>query len=381
LPCRHSLPPHNHTRPPQTLQSIALLYTLLRQGLKPGIPAARKAIVVCPTSLVTNWDQEIGKWLGKRLQCVALSESSRQAVIEGIDSFKNKAQYEVLIISYETFRLHSERLLDPKCCQLVICDEAHRLKNQNTLTTQTLASLPCRRRVLLSGTPMQNDLGEFFAMADFTNPGLFGVEKMFRRNFERHILVGREPDATDKEIAKAHEVQAALSILVNKFVIRRTNTLLSDHLPPKMTFIVCCKLTALQQNLYNHFVSSKDVQRVLSGRETRVLSSIDALKKLCNHPKLIYDSWRASRGSGKSNDDKSGAAHGFEGCETYFPSSFSERGGGLVRPELSGKMAVLDRLLHNCYQNTDDKFVLVSNYTQARARVVCTKRCGSKRTW
>ena len=77
-------------------------------------------------------------------------------MVDGIEEFKRKSQYEVLIISYETFRLHHERLMDPKHCQLVICDEAHRLKNKDTLTTKTLASLPCRRRVLLSGTPMQN---------------------------------------------------------------------------------------------------------------------------------------------------------------------------------------------------------------------------------
>ena len=75
--------------------------------------------------------------------------------------------------------------------ELIICDEAHRLKNDKTATTKSLASLPCRRRVLLSGTPMQNDLEEFFAMVDFTNPGVLGSCSEFRRKFQSPILNGR----------------------------------------------------------------------------------------------------------------------------------------------------------------------------------------------
>lgn len=76
---------------------------------------------------------------------------------------------------------------------------------------------------------------------------------------------------------------------VNQFILRRTNNLLSDHLPPKLVQVVCCKLTPLQVDLYKHFLHSKSVQKLLMGRHSKVLSSIGALKKLCNHPKLIYD--------------------------------------------------------------------------------------------
>ena len=83
-------------------------------------------------------------------------------------------------------------------------------------------------------------------MADFTNPDLLGEEREFRKSVERPILAGREPDATDEERKKALAVQVQLSNLVNKFVIRRTNTILGDHLPPKLTLVVCCRLTPLQ---------------------------------------------------------------------------------------------------------------------------------------
>lgn len=73
----------------------------------------------------------------------------------------------------QTFRIHAEKLHVPSACDILICDEAHRLKNDATLTNRALDALPCKRRVLLSGTPLQNDLAEFFAMVDFTNPGLW----------------------------------------------------------------------------------------------------------------------------------------------------------------------------------------------------------------
>lgn len=124
--------------------------------------------------------------------------------------------------------------------------QAHRLKNADTATTQALASLVTRRRVLLSGTPMQNDLEEFYAMVDFTNPGVLGTPSSFRRTYMHPILTGREPDASDKEKELADSRASELSALVNEFILRRTNALLSAHLPPKLVQIVFCKLTGLQ---------------------------------------------------------------------------------------------------------------------------------------
>ncbi len=77
---------------------------------------------------------------------------------------------------------------------------------------------------------------------------------------------------------------------VNKFILRRTNTLLSKHLPPKLVQIVCVKLTPLQEALYRHIMDSKAMLLLLcGGKATGVLSSITTLKKLCNHPRLVYE--------------------------------------------------------------------------------------------
>lgn len=346
----------------KTLQSITLLYTLLRQGFD-GKPMVRKAIIVTPTSLVSNWEAEINKWVGERVKLVALCESTRDDVVSGIESFINTcSNIQVLIVSYETFRMHSSKFSNSGSCDLLICDEAHRLKNDQTLTNRALAALACKRRVLLSGTPMQNDLEEFYAMVNFTNPGILGDAAHFRRYFETPIICGREPIATEEEKKLGSDRSAELSSKVNQFILRRTNALLSNHLPPKIIEVVCCKLTPLQSELYNHFIHSKNVKRAIAeeGKQSKVLAYITALKKLCNHPKLIYDTIRSG----------SPGTSGFEDCIRFFPPEmFSGRcgswtGGAGLWIELSGKMHVLARLLAQLRQKTDDRIVLVSNYTQ-----------------
>ncbi|XP_043710018.1 protein CHROMATIN REMODELING 25 [Telopea speciosissima] len=346
----------------KTLQSIALLYTLIRQGFD-GKPLVKKAIIVTPTSLVSNWESEIKKWVGERVHLIALCESSRDDVVSGIDSFtKSHSPLQVLIVSYETFRMHSSKFDQSGSCDLLICDEAHRLKNDQTLTNRALAALSCRRRILLSGTPMQNDLEEFFAMVNFTNPGVLGDAAYFRRYYETPIICGREPTSTDEERKLGLERSMELSAKVNQFILRRTNALLSNHLPPKIIEVVCCKLTLLQSELYNHFIHSKNVKRVITEetKRSKILAYITALKKLCNHPKLIYDTIKSG----------SPGTSGFEDCLRFFPSEmFSGRsgswtGGDGAWVELSGKMHVLARLLAHLRQKTDDRIVLVSNYTQ-----------------
>ncbi|CAN0846550.1 Protein CHROMATIN REMODELING 25 [Linum grandiflorum] len=302
----------------KTLQSITLLYTLLCQGFD-GKPMVKKAIICTPTSLVSNWEAEIKKWIGERVKLIALCESSREDVVSGINSFASPFNStQVLIVSYETFRLHSTKFNREGSCDLLICDEAHRLKNDQTLTNRALAALSCKRRILLSGTPMQNDLEEFFAMVNFTNPGILGDAAYFRRYYEAPIISGREPTATNNEMNLGVERSAELSAKVNQFILRRTNALLSNHLPPKIVEVVCCKLTPLQADIYNHFIHSKNVKRAINeeAKKSKILAYITALKKLCNHPKLIYDTIKSG----------SPGTSGFEDCIRFFPPSmFSGR--------------------------------------------------------
>lgn len=126
---------------------------------------------------------------------------------------------------------------------------------------------------------MQNDLEEFYAMVDFTNPGILGAPEDFRRKTLAPILRGREPGATEKQKQRMMEIQQGMSETVNNFILRRVNTLNAQHLPPKLVQVVCCNLTEIQKNMYSHLCDSKAMQHVLNGKQVNCLGSIQMLMK------------------------------------------------------------------------------------------------------
>ncbi len=120
---------------------------------------------------------------------------------------------------------------------MVICDEGHRLKNNKIKTAQAIAQLSTPRRIILSGTPIQNDLEEFYAMVSFVNPVVFGSENMFKTVYAEPILNMREPDASD-EIQRIGRLRCQnLARLTAQFILRRTSNVNKKYLPPKGTFM------------------------------------------------------------------------------------------------------------------------------------------------
>ena len=369
----------------KTLQSVTLIYTLLKTGITAdGAPTARRVIVVCPCSLVKNWENEFIKWFGPgTVRTEALADQSRKEVERSIDSFCKTKIKNVLIASYECIRMHAERFRKYKdCCDLLVCDEAHRLKNSDNQTSKALNSLPVKRRVLLTGTPMQNDLQEFYAMVDFTNPMILGTPEEFRRKVLFPVLRGREPDATDAQKRRMMEIQNDMSTTVNDFILRRVNTLNAQHLPPKLVQVVCCNLTEIQKNMYQHLLSSKDTQHLLDGKQSNCLAAIQLLMKLSNHPSLVVDDDRvygkkpsannrraATTKAIKYNDDpdkESQAVPGADGISRFLPCAVGDGKHDPVHPEWSGKMYTLYRLMKEMRRpgNGNDKIVIISNYTQ-----------------
>lgn len=197
-------------------------------------------------------------------------------------------------------------------------------------------------------------------MVNFTNPGVLGTQEEFRKNMLFPILRGREPDATEAQKRKMMEIQNDMSTTVNDFILRRVNTLNAQHLPPKLVQVVCCNLTEIQQNMYQHLITSKDMQHVLDGKQVNCLGSIQMLMKLCNHPSLIAEEdeegpgrkpggRRAASKKIKYSDEEkeTAAAPGAAGVSKFLP--YVESGGRSmntpVHPEWSGKMFVLYRLM------------------------------------
>lgn len=340
----------------KTLQCITLMWTLLKQGPR-GKRTIEKCIVVCPSSLVKNWANEIDKWLGKGvLNSLAIDGKSQKGSGIG-DAVENWALATgkgivspVLIISYETLRRNIDRLQN---CEvgLVLADEGHRLKNGDSLTFNSLNSINCLRRVILSGTPIQNDLSEYFSLLNFANPGLLGNKAEFRKNYELDILRSRDSEATEKEKQKGDTKLKELKELVQKFIIRRTNDILSKYLPVKYEYVIFCGLSDLQKQLYHHFITSPDIKKLLKGLHSQPLKAIGLLKKLCNHPNLLT------------------LPEDIEGSEDLIPDDYRDDRNNTGRNREiqtwhSGKFLMLKRFLFKINKETDDKIVVISNYTQ-----------------
>ncbi|KAI0082617.1 DNA repair protein, SNF2 family [Panus rudis PR-1116 ss-1] len=343
----------------KTLQCITLMWTLLKQSPHAGKPTIEKCIIACPSSLVKNWANELVKWLGKdAISAFAVDgKGTKGELLEKVARWvaangRNVSQ-PVMIVSYETLRTLTAHLAN---CPigLLLCDEGHRLKNADSQTFQALNTLNVKRRVILSGTPIQNDLSEYFALLNFANPNFLGSKAEFRKNFEHAIIRGRDAAASDSVKAESEKKLKELGGLVSRFIIRRTNDLLSKYLPVKYEQVVFCQLSEFQLALYRLFIKSPEIQALLRGTNSQPLKAINILKKLCNHPELL-DLPNDLRGS------DSLIPEGFCGAG----ASARDRGRNQeVHCEWSGKFLVLERFLHRIRSETNDKIVLISNYTQ-----------------
>lgn len=194
----------------KTLQCITLMWTLLKQSPDAGKPSIEKAIIACPSSLVKNWANELVKWLGAdAIQPFAIDgKATKEQLIQQLRQWAiatgRSVTRPVIIVSYETLRLYVDELKNTKI-GLMLCDEGHRLKNGDSQTFTALNSLNVSRRVILSGTPIQNDLTEYFALISFANPGLLGTRQEFRKKYEIPILRGRDAAGSDKDRARGDE--------------------------------------------------------------------------------------------------------------------------------------------------------------------------------
>lgn len=339
----------------KTLQCIALMWTLIKQSPDAGRSTIQKCVIACPSSLVRNWANELVKWLGPdAIHPFAIDgKATKEELIQQIRQWSiasgRAVVRPVLIVSYETLRLYVDEFGQTPI-GLLLCDEGHRLKNGESQTFTALNGLNVQRRVILSGTPIQNDLSEYFALLNFANPNYLGTRVEFRKQFEIPILRGRDADGTEEERKKGDERLKELLTLVNKFIIRRTNDILSKYLPVKYEHVVFCNLAPFQKDLYNHFLQSPEIKALLKGKGSQPLKAIGMLKKLCNHPDLLD------------------LPSDLPGCEDTLPEDFvpkDARGRDRdVKVWYSGKMLVLDRMLARIRAETNDKIVLISNYTQ-----------------
>lgn len=283
----------------KTLQVIALIWTLLKQSpFKRGAPTCRRVVVCVPASLVGNWGAEFKKWLGPERVDPQLVEGGDKQARELFQTWALPSQRRrsVLITSYETLRAHADALARASV-DLLICDEAHRLKNATNATKGAVAltMLNCTRRVLLTGTPIQNDLDEFFAVMDFACPGLMGDLTSFRKIYAAPIGKAGERGASEEEKRIGAARRAELGRLTQGFIhARKADEINASLLPSKTEYVVFIRLTPTQEAMYIRALKQKSLQSML-GRcgksdaeaSTSVLGVIQNLQKLCNAASLV----------------------------------------------------------------------------------------------
>ncbi|QGA18342.1 hypothetical protein EYB26_006026 [Talaromyces marneffei] len=328
----------------KTLQTITLLWTLLKQNpIYEASPVIKKALIVCPVTLINNWRKEFRKWLGNERIGVFVFDDKRKKLTD----FTMGKAYNIMIVGYEKLRTVQDGLLKGHGVDIVIADEGHRLKTVQNKSGQAIQALNTAKRIILSGTPIQNDLSEFFAAVDLVNPGILGTYRNFMKEFEGPIVRSQQPEATMRDIEKGEARGEELRELTSMFILRRTADVLSKYLPPKTEYVILCNPTSVQASIYRHVLGSPIFQSALGNTEG-AFSLLTVLKKLCNSPSLL---------TAKAGDEPPNAT--MEALLSTLTPSLRRQ----FSPSSSGKIRVLDQLLHNLQTTTSEKIVLVSNYT------------------
>jgi superfamily II DNA or RNA helicase len=250
-------------------KTITLIALHLHRQTNPA--TAGPALVVCPASLLGNWEREIQRFApgttARRFHGTGRSLSAL------LDDVRNG----FVLTTYGTMRLDVKDLADVGWA-LVVADEAQHVKNPLSRTAKALREISSGARVALTGTPVENNLSELWAILDWTTPGLLGTLSAFRTRWAKAVESGQNPAAAER-----------LARLVRPFLLRRrkSDPGIAPELPPKTDTDQPVALTAEQAGLYEAEVRETMAQITASTGITRrglVLKLLTALKQICNHP-------------------------------------------------------------------------------------------------
>jgi superfamily II DNA or RNA helicase len=266
----------------KTLQTIA---HILREKTEGRLTAP--ALVVAPTSLLGNWRREIHRF-APALRVATLRGNDRQA------QWKHLPRHDVGLITYGTL-LRDEDVARRQEFHLLILDEAQAIKNTRSLSRRVVVNLNARHRLCLTGTPIENHLGELWSLLDFLNPGLLGDENSFRERYA--FPIERENNG---------ERLAQLRSRVAPYLLRRIKEEVAKDLPPKTEILHAIELRGDQRDLYESLrvAAHAEVRQVISDRgfASSAITILDALMKLrqcCCDPLLLGERGAEVRESAK----------------------------------------------------------------------------------
>lgn len=270
----------------KTIQTITYLQALFM------MEEISNAMLCMPLSLINNWQEEFKKWAPEiRVELFHGSKAERERNVKKV--IKRGG---VILTTYGIIEKNVEFLVNTMFkWDYLILDEGHKIKNP-TKTSKAMRNVPCTHRLLISGTPIQNNLKELWALFDFVSRGkLLGTMTTFKMNYITPIERGREKDASKAEAKLGAKLAENLRNLIDPYFLRRTKAEIKSRnvdtstgvnkLGKKNELCVWLQLSDIQLNLYKAFLTLDTVRDAMNSSRSP-LASLTVLKKICDHPRL-----------------------------------------------------------------------------------------------
>ena len=270
----------------KTIQTIAYLQALFL------MEEISTAMLVMPLSLINNWQEEFKKWAPEiRVELFHGSKNERERNVKKV--IKRGG---VVLTTYGIIEKNVEFLVNTAFkWDYLVLDEGHKIKNP-TKTSKAMRNVPCNHRLLISGTPIQNNLKELWALFDFVSRGkLLGTMTTFKMNYITPIERGREKDASKGEAKLGAKLAENLRKVIDPYFLRRTKAEIKKNgndassgvskLGKKNELCVWLQLSNVQLNLYKAFLTLDSVRDAMNSSKSP-LAALTVLKKICDHPRL-----------------------------------------------------------------------------------------------
>ncbi|CAN8065519.1 unnamed protein product [Agarophyton chilense] len=262
----------------KTLQTISML-GFLRQYKNITGPH----LIIVPKSTMGNWMAEIHRWCPDMV--AVRFHGNVQERRSQVSNLIQYGKFDAVVTSYEIVSKEKNHLNKFNWRYLII-DEAHRIKNENSLLSQVVRLFTTQSRLLITGTPLQNNLHELWALLNFLLPDVFSSADVFQKWFSGVEAI--ESNDTTTDAAKQKEIVTQLHAVLRPFLIRRLKSEVEHNLPPKKETVLFTKLSEMQLNLYRNLLK-KDIDAIngKGGDRVRLLNILMQLRKCVNHPYLF----------------------------------------------------------------------------------------------
>lgn len=292
----------------KTIQVIAFL-----AGLHHSARITKPVLVVAPATVMKQWVNEFHTWwppfrvsilhssgagmhdVGREareedeLQTRLLSTRVKKPLTKAQKAARaivNRVARDghILVTTYAGLQTYADSLI-PMDWEYVILDEGHKIRNPNAAITIYCKELRTANRIILSGTPMQNNLVELWSLFDFVYPMRLGTLVNFRNQFDFPIRQGGYANATNLQIQTALRCAETLKDAIAPYLLQRFKADVASDLPKKTEQVLFCKLTKFQRESYENFLGSDEFKSIIAGKR-QMLYGVDVLRKICNHPDL-----------------------------------------------------------------------------------------------